>query len=151
MSHQVDCDFLREEYFHLQKSVDDYDQRTLTMKGWSVTASLAAVGAAFTQKAPSLLLMASTSALLFWVIEAIWKSFQQAYYPRIRAIEDFMHGAGSEKFSSPGISHSWSASWRRNSFVRIMWWGHVCLPHVAIFVAGILLWFLNLSYPIVPK
>lgn len=121
------------------------------MKGWSVTASLAAVVAAFTQKVPALLLLASASALLFWVIEAIWKSFQQAYYPRLRAIEDFMHGVGNEEFGSPEIAHSWSAAWRRNSFARIMWWGHVCLPHVAIVVAGLLLWFLNLRYSIIPK
>jgi hypothetical protein len=62
-----------------------------------------------------------------------------------------MYGVGNDEFRSPEISHSWSAARRRNSFVRVLWWGYVCLPHVAIVVAGSLLWILNLSYPIVPK
>jgi hypothetical protein len=150
-THDIDRDFLRQEYFQLQKAVEDFDQRSLTMKGWSVTASMAAIGAAFTQTTPALFLLASVSAFLFWVIEALWKSFQQAYYPRIREIEDFMRGVEREEFSSPDIAHSWSAAWRKTSFTRIMWWGHVCLPHVAIAFAGILLWFWSLVCPMVKK
>jgi len=50
MSHPIDRDVIRQEFFHLQQSMDDYDQRTLPMKGWSVPASLASVVAAFTKK-----------------------------------------------------------------------------------------------------
>ena len=150
-THDIDRDFLRQEYFQLQKAVEDFDQRSLTMKGWSVTASMAAIGAAFTQATPTLFLLASASAFLFWVIEALWKSFQQAYYPRIRKIEDFMRGVGAEEFSSPDIAHSWSMAWRKTSFARNLWWGHVCLPHVAVVFAGILLWFWSLFHPMVKQ
>lgn len=150
-AHNIDRDFLRQEYFQLQQAVEDFDQRSLTMKGWSVTASMAAIGTAFTQTAPTLFLLASVSAFLFWVIEALWKSFQQAYYPRIRKIEDFMRGVGTQEFNSPDIAHSWSEAWRRTSFSRILWWGHVCLPHVAIVIGGILLWFWSLFCPMVKQ
>jgi hypothetical protein len=142
----VDQDFLRQEYFQLQKTVEDFDQRALTIKGWSVTASMAAIAAAFTQSAPALFLLASVSALLFWIIEALWKVFQQAYYPRLREIEDYMRGVPSEGFSSPDIVKSWSSAWRRTSLSRVMCWGHVCLPHVAIVVAGLLLWWYNFMW-----
>lgn len=102
-------------------------------------------------KVPALFLLASASAMSFWVIEAIWKSFHQAYYPRIRVIQAFMRGVGTDEFSPPDISHSWTAAWRRNSFVSILCWSHVCLPHVAIVVAGLLLWVLNPSHSIVSK
>jgi hypothetical protein len=140
MSVQTDNDFLRQEYFHLQNSVEDFDKRSLTIKSWSVTSSLAAIGFALKEERPVLLLVGSASALLFWVIEAIWKSYQQAHYPRIRAIEDFMRGGSSTELSSPSIMRSWSKSWRWNSFIPIMVWGGVCLPHIAVVIVGLLLW-----------
>ena len=36
---------LKEEYLHLQKTVEDFDQRTLTIKAWSVTTSMAGIAA----------------------------------------------------------------------------------------------------------
>jgi len=30
-------DLLKEEYFHLQDTVEDFDQKALTIKAWSVT------------------------------------------------------------------------------------------------------------------
>ena len=141
MTNQVNLGFLREEYFHLQSVVEDFDQRALLIKGWSVTASLTAIGIALKEELDFLMLVASFSALLFWIVEALWKSFQQAYYPRIRSIEDYMRGGVSAEIYSPAILRSWSSSWRWNHFIPIMLWGHVCLPHVAIFLVGLALWF----------
>ena len=141
MTNQVNLDFLREEYFHLKSVVGEFDQRTLLIKGWSVTASLTAIGIGLKEKLDYLLLVASFSALLFWIVEALWKSFQQAYYPRIRSIEDYMRSGVSAEFYSPGILRSWSSSWKWHHFIPIMVWGHVCLPHVAIFLVGLVLWF----------
>jgi hypothetical protein len=113
MTSQIDMEFVRQEYFHLQKTVEDFDQRTLTIKAWSVTVSIAGVGAAFTQKASVLLILAAASALLFWIIEALWKSFQLAYFHRIRTIEAYMRGEGLEDFTAPDITRAWSIGWRQ--------------------------------------
>src|SRR5262245_33643587 len=78
---------LTQEYFHLQKTVEDFDLRAVTIKAWSVTASMVVMSAAFAQKAPLLFLLSSVASLMFWLIEARWKEFQQCYYPRIKAIE----------------------------------------------------------------
>ena len=88
MSSQDDP-FLKEEYLRLHDIVEDFDQKALTIKAWSVTLAMAGVGAAFTQKVAVLLLLAGVASMLFWVTEALWKSFQQAYYPRIRELEAF--------------------------------------------------------------
>lgn len=45
---------MKEEYFHLNEIVEDFDQKALTIKAWSVTLSMAGIGVAFTQKAASL-------------------------------------------------------------------------------------------------
>jgi len=124
----------------MQKAVESFDERALLIKGWSVTASLAGIGVALKEANPNLLLVASSSALLFWITEALWKSFQQAYYPRIRAIEDYMRSGGEIELGSPSILRSWSLAWRWHDFIRIMPWGHVCLPHAPIFLVGIILW-----------
>jgi hypothetical protein len=78
----------REEYFHLQKTVEEFDARALTIKAWSVTVSAAAVSAAYTEHQPILLAVGCATALLFWSVEVLWKLFQQAYYHRIAELED---------------------------------------------------------------
>src|SRR5437868_6915089 len=79
---------LKEEYFHLQKTVEDFDQRTLTIKAWSVTTSMVGIAASFLHsEASALSLLAALASLSFWMTEALWKEFQQCYYPRIRALE----------------------------------------------------------------
>jgi hypothetical protein len=67
---------LKEEYFHLQKTVEDFDQRTLTVKAWSITTSMAGVAASFLNKDAAVLsLLAALASLSFWMIEALWKEF----------------------------------------------------------------------------
>ena len=142
MTALADDDLLKEEYFHLHKTVAEFDQKALTIKAWSVTLSMAGVGAAFTQKAPVLLLLAAASSLLFWITEAIWKSFQQAFYERICEIESYYDGSVSPVIHLQ-INKSWLNAFRRDrvrTLWRIMYWPHVQLPHSVIVVGGPLLW-----------
>ena len=87
---------LQAEYLHLQKAVEDMDGRAVTIKAWSISFSLAAVGGAFASKASNVLLLACASAVLFWWLEARWKTFQDAYYTdrRHRAALSRRAGAG---------------------------------------------------------
>jgi len=147
----VDIEFLRQEYFHLQKTVEDFDQRALSIKTWSVTVSMAGIGVAITQKAPIILVLSGVSALLFWVMEVLWKSFQLAYYYRIRQIESHMKGEAIEGFSSPEINRAWGIGWREHSPLQFLWWPHICLPHIIVFFAGLALWVLNTWYPFIPS
>ncbi len=153
MCAQTDLASLKEEYFHLNETVEDFDEKALTIKAWSVTLSMAGIGAAFTQKAPVLLLLSGVASLLFWATEAMWKSFQQAYYPRIREIESFCAGLlpGIELFQ---INASWSRAWhedRGTTVLRILCWPHVFLPHVLVALGGPFMWLLDLIHPFVPR
>ena len=106
----LDIEFLRQEYFRLQEALEKFDEKALTIKAWSVTLSMAGIGAAFLNKAPVLLLLSGLASLLFWLIEAWWKVFQQAFYPRIYEIESLMKGNSVEHPTSPFIASSWSGA-----------------------------------------
>lgn len=138
---------LKEEYFHLQKTVEDFDQRGLTIKAWSVTASMAAIGASISHpKAAALCLVAAVASLSFWITEALWKGFQQSYYPRIRTIEK-MFRTGQPLTDSPfQINAEWSITYHQSDiwrFLQIMFWPHVMVPHVIVVIAGPLAWWLS--------
>lgn len=135
---------LKDEYLHIQKVILDFDGRALTIKGWSVTFSLIAIVGAFVSHAPAVLLVASFSACLFWLIEGLWKTFQYAHYDRTGKIERYF--AGELKDLIPlQIGASWYKRWKAGGFrrlLRIMSWANVALPHVLIFFAGLLLYML---------
>ena len=116
----IDLDLVKDEYFHLQKTVEDFDQRGLTIKGWSVTVTLAGVAAALTQKQPALLLLAAFTAILFWLIEAIWKRSQLAYYFRLETIEAFLNGDDPEGFTAQRITRDWKTGVKRYTFMYAM-------------------------------
>lgn len=151
MSREIDMEFLRQEYFHLQESIESFDEKALTIKAWSVTLSMAGIGAAFTAQMPLLLLLSSGASLLFWIIEGSWKTFQQANYYRVRKIEDFMQGEiPPGEFRLPDITGAWSVGWRAVSLWRVMAWPHVFLPHAIVVIAGIALWVADFSLGIIP-
>jgi len=98
---------LQAEYLHLQKTVEDFDARTVTITAWSVSFSLVALGGAFASKAFPDFLVASLSALRFWIIEGFWKNFQYAYYRRIEVIEAYFRGEHRALQPFP-ITAAWS-------------------------------------------
>jgi hypothetical protein len=151
MSKEIDLEFLRQEYFHLQSIVESFDEKALTIKTWSVTLSMVGIGAAFTTKMPLLLLLSAGSSLLFWLVEGSWKTFQQANYHRLRKIEDYMQGKiPIEEFWVPDITHAWSVGWRKVSLRTVMSWPHVFLPHAIVVITGVVLWIINFFVAIVP-
>jgi hypothetical protein len=135
---------LQAEYLHLQKTIEDFDSRALTIKAWSVSFGLAAIGGAFASHASAVFLIAAAGASLFWYLETTWKVFQMAYYSRSEAIE--RHFRTNEKLSAPfQIAASWHRSWRRTSPAEVRWvaiWPHVALPHAFVLGLGLLLFVL---------
>ena len=77
---------LKEEYFFLQKCYEDFDQRTLLIKGWSVTVSLGGLALGFQSKQQLIWALAGLSAVLFWVLEAKWKSFQYSFSVSVHGV-----------------------------------------------------------------
>jgi len=85
------ADWLRQdhlqEYYAILEVVTGFDQRVMTIKGWSVTLSLAALGLGFQQGHYALFALAAVTGLGFWFIDATTKRHQLRYYARMRDIE----------------------------------------------------------------
>jgi len=135
---------LQAEYFHLQKTVEDFDSKALTIKAWSVTFSLAVLVGAFTSHSNLVVLLAAIASALFWFLETLWKAFQLGYYYRIEAIE--AHFRDESHRIAPGqICGAWMARWRKTTpgeILAMAFWPHIALPHCAVFLGGVVLFFL---------
>jgi hypothetical protein len=83
---------LKDEYLLLQNHYEDFDRRSLTIKGWiaagAVTALAISFGSSF-RYAWVLPILVAVLAAAFWYIEAHWKLFQSAIGDRIRIIEAY--------------------------------------------------------------
>jgi hypothetical protein len=136
----VKIGFLKDEYLLLQKFYEDFDARVVTIKGWSATIGLAAVGAGFYQTR-FLWLFAAGAALVFWGIEAVWKSFQYMYAPRIAELEDAFRKDSFEDISPFQIYASWFEVFEESGLeiFKNLWTPIVCFPHVVTVVAGVVL------------
>ena len=139
MDQQQIATALQTEYFHLQKTIEDFDGKAMTIKAWSITFSLTVIVGAFASHSAPVMLIAATSSLFFWFLETMWKVFQLGYYARAEQIES--HFRGEIELTSPNqIGAAWMEKWNNTSWSevrRLALWPHVALPHAAVVVAGI--------------
>lgn len=135
---------LVQEYLQLQKTVEDFDARALTIKAWSVTFSAAGLGFAYDKGNPQILLIASLGALVFWLTEAVWKIHQRAFYARIETIEDHFRTGATGATPPLQIRRSWFASYRGPDstmrWAKVPFHLGVALPHAVVVMAGLLLY-----------
>lgn len=85
--------YLKDEYILLQNLYEDFDRRSLTIKGWIATGAVAALAISLTNGKPYTVryvpLIMVLIAATFWFLEATWKQFQYAFRDRIRSIEAY--------------------------------------------------------------
>lgn len=152
---------LDKEYYEILKIVGEFDGRLMTVKGWGVTLSLAALAWGFQYGHYGLFLVATLSGFGFWLIEGAMKRHQMRYSLRMREIEVLQYerisGDDAKAFSSPRIDSSWSYAGAlyagkliaetapvpvrgpRNSYRFAWFFPHVFLPHLLSVVAGLVL------------
>ena len=152
---------LLKEYYEILRLVGEFDGRLMTIKGWGVTLSLAALAWGFQYGHYGLFLVAALSGVGFWLIEGAVKRHQMRHYLRMREIEvlNYQRAAeeNAEAFSSPRIDTSWSyarvlytgkgereheptpAIGPRKSYRLAWFFPHVFLPHVVSILAGLAL------------
>jgi hypothetical protein len=155
MADDKTADYLAQEYLFLQKTIEEFDARALTIKAWSVTFSAAGLGLAYQQHNKVLLLVAAGSALAFWIVDAVWKYHQRAFYPRCFAIEDWFARGVADRAAAPfQVNTFWQSEFGRGLLDRVqtrgtgsLWkaWAiplfvGVMMPHVVVCVAGVLLY-----------
>ncbi|GKS69600.1 hypothetical protein W03_16040 [Nitrosomonas sp. PY1] len=139
---------LQTEYYHLQKTIEDFDGRILIIKAWSVTFGLASLVGAFASKGQLVFLFASAGALMFWLLEALWKSFQIGYYERLKQIESHFRSETELEFAHQ-ISTTWQQWWESQTWwvlARVGIWVHVALPHLFVVAAGLACYF-TVTFP----
>src|SRR5262249_61284254 len=93
-----------QEYFVLEKAISEFDQRLLTVKGWGVTLSLAALGFGIQYRSYGLFLVAAASSVAFWTLEGTIKRHQMRHYFRMLQIEVNSH---THRLLAPRIHWSW--------------------------------------------
>ena len=141
MTPETRAALLKDEYLLLQKFYEDYDARVITIKGWSATVGMAAIGAGFYQSR-FLWLFAAGAAAVFWLLEALWKSFQYMYAARIEQIEAAFRDEKKLIDLAPfQVYTSWFEQYRAHGLQlgRTMALGLVFFPHAVTLTAGILL------------
>ena len=150
---------LTKEYFALIDIVGGFDGRVMTVKGWSVTLSLAGLGLGFQQGHFALFALAGATALAFWFIEGQIKTQQWRYYSRMRDIEIAHYHLNritlpelgevsalriDQQWSYKGDTHDWrnDQPWRRTpdeiqAFLFKPYRAiHVLFPHAVAVVIG---------------
>ena len=157
MADDTTADLLSQEYLFLQKTIEEFDARALTIKAWSVTFSAAGLGLAYQQHNKVLLLVAAGSALAFWIVDAVWKYHQRAFYPRALMIERWFAARAAEPGAAPfQINTYWQSEFGRGMLDRVqtretdsVWKAYaiplfvgVMMPHVAVLAAGVALYLL---------
>jgi len=160
-------DDMSKEYYAIVDIVSGFDQRLMTIKGWSVTVSLAALGLAFQQGHYALFGLAAGTGLVFWIIDILTKRHQIRYYPRMRNIEVTAFELNNVKLgdkqilSAPRVDWTWSLPAKdldpdlrdkqpvpytqdevRKLRRRVPWLGNVMLPHLVAVVLGLVLFVL---------
>jgi hypothetical protein len=155
-------EWMLREYFALNDTVDRFDQRLLTIKGWGVTVGLASLGLGFHTTHYGLFLVAAVSGASFLAIEGLTKRHQVRHYLRMREIE-VQRAFAPDWNGSPQIDWRWTVAesyflgkdhghelalpqpyQTPYRFYRQVWLGSVALPHVITIILGSILFLLGL-------
>ena len=76
----LDKSVLEKEYFALHSELQRFDNKSLTIKAWSVTLAGAIAGADVFISYHGILLLAALVSLMFWFIDASWCELQKNIY-----------------------------------------------------------------------
>jgi hypothetical protein len=120
MSEEQRRSYLKDEYLLLQNQYEDYDKRSLTIKGWISGGAAAALGLAFNSDKPAASFVPAIVAVIVlavWYLEAYWKVFQYALGDRIRIIEAYFRGDPHILVKDPipfQIYHWWYLSYSKD-------------------------------------
>jgi len=136
------ADLLKDEYVMLQHFYEDIDSKGLNIKNWSITVALASFGAGFIYHRYIFLLGFGT-AVMFWILEAYWRGLSYFFGVRIKDIEAAFADNKQDKETPLQVYATWERAFekRKDQTLRYMFKFSSLLPHVAIAVINLLLYF----------
>ncbi len=110
---EFELNLLKQEYFFLQTTVEDYNKQIWVIKALGITATGVVVRMVLKEKDNSIALIGCAIPLFFWILESQWKHFQRGFYPRLVKIEEIL----TKEFNlrSPAIFTVWSYTFKRSN------------------------------------
>jgi hypothetical protein len=135
-SSEFELELLKEEYFFLQSTIEDYNRQIWVIKALGITGTGAAIALAFQQKQALVVLLGTAIPLFFWILESQWKHFQRGFYPRVAEIEKIF--CQDLKLKGPVVYGDWCHSFKRNTISKrrgYLWDG---LLNPSVFVSYVL-------------
>lgn len=133
---------LKDEYVMLQQFYEDIDEKGLNIKNWSVTVALATIGAGLVYNR-HILLLTCAAALMFWVLEGYWRGLSYFFVVRIKQIEKAFAEHKEEEEIPLQVYSAWGKAFdkEKDQTLRYMFKFNAMLPHVAIAIVSLLLYF----------
>ncbi len=124
---------LKDEYIFLQHAYEDFDRRSLLIKGWSVTIVLGGIAVGIQEESIIILVLAGLASFFFWLLESMWKIFQYCNGKRIQVIESYFRGELDDLQPLQAYATWFEAFRSSNGWVRgilnNMFLGPVLIPH----------------------
>ncbi|MBD2196798.1 MULTISPECIES: hypothetical protein [Calothrix] len=110
---EFELGLLKEEYFFLQNTIEDYNKQIWVIKALGITGTGAVLGLMIQQKtnATAIALIGCAIPAFFWILESQWKHFQRGFYPRVAEIETILTQQCG--FHSPSIYGNWTRTLKR--------------------------------------
>ena len=148
-SDSFELELLKQEYFFLQTTIEDYNKQIWAIKALGITGTGAVLVLALQQNKSILSLVGCAIPIFFWVLESQWKHFQRGFYPRVGEIEAIL--LENCNLRGPAIFSSWSHSFKRSTAPKrkgYIWDG---LLNSSVFISYVLeLIFLLVAWKTIP-
>jgi hypothetical protein len=133
---EFELDLLKQEYFFLQTTIEDYNKQIWIIKALGITGTGAVIGLALQQKQSFIALVGCAIPIFFWFLESQWKHFQRGFYPRVAQIEILL--TQEYNLRSPAIYGGWCHAFKRTTVSNrtgYLWDG---LLNPSVFISHIL-------------
>lgn len=147
---EFEVELLKQEYFFLQTTIEDYNKQIWLIKALGITGTGAVIGLASQQKQELIPLIGCVIPLFFWILESQWKHFQRGFYPRVAEVELILRRDCSLR--SPAIFEGWCQVFNRRTTPKRQGyiWDGLLNPSVFVSYAleiGFLLMLYSLKLP----
>jgi hypothetical protein len=129
------------EYYFIEDLIDKFNERSLTIKSWSITSCGVALGLGASEKQPLLFCLAAFGSIVFWYLEASWKSSQITVADRLQELERLL-SQETLAYDGPKINATFGKAFQdevdARRILHIMMRRNIRVPHLFITLLGIL-------------
>ncbi|HAZ49803.1 MAG TPA: hypothetical protein DCZ55_36490 [Cyanobacteria bacterium UBA11371] len=110
---EFELTLLKEEYFFIQNTIEDYNRQIWVIKALGITGTGAAIALTLQEKQGLIALLGCAIPAFFWVLEGQWKHFQRGFYPRAAELERIL--VTEYNLRGPAIFGDWSRVFKRTN------------------------------------